>query len=229
MPAMSERHNPPPTVDRRGFFKTASAGIAAAGLVLSPDHRLEAAAWSEKDKLARLAACSWPIRFIFKTRQGGGRGASGGGRGASTAAAPPPAAAAAGQPSTAPPPPTSRGNAGVSSQEMKERYGEITMLDFPQFTKDTFPGVTHMDIFSGLFGDVTDDSMFDGRHVRSVERSGRKWLDKLAAKMVDDRHEGPAHLEQRADEPGDRSRRRAAQGGRGDRARNGSRAARCSA
>ena len=34
------------------------------------------------------------------------------------------------------------------------------MLDFPQFTKDTFPGVTHMDLFSGLFGDVTDDSMF---------------------------------------------------------------------
>ena len=44
---------------------------------------------------------------------------------------------------------------------MKKKYGEITMLDFPQFTKDTFPGVTHMDLFSGLFGDV------DGRqHVR---------------------------------------------------------------
>ena len=40
---------------------------------------------------------------------------------------------------------------------MKEKYGEITMLDFPQFTKDTFPGVTRMDLFSGLFGDVTDD------------------------------------------------------------------------
>ena len=26
------------------------------------------------------------------------------------------------------------------------------MLDFPQFTKDTFPGVSHMDLFSGLFG-----------------------------------------------------------------------------
>ena len=57
---------------------------------------------------------------------------------------------------------------------MKEKYGEITMLDFPQFTKDTFPGVTHMDIFSGLFGDVTDDSMFAGGAVRSVERVGQK-------------------------------------------------------
>ena len=59
------------------------------------------------------------------------------------------------------------------------------MLDFPQFTKDTFPGVTHMDLFSGLFGDVTDDSMYvsvpadggrgDARNagVRPFERIGK--------------------------------------------------------
>ena len=60
---------------------------------------------------------------------------------------------------------------------MKKKYGEITMLDFPQFTKDTFPGVTHMDIFSGLFGDVTDDTMFAGRDVRSdrARRAGSGW------------------------------------------------------
>src|SRR4030095_5857204 len=46
------------------------------------------------------------------------------------------------------------------SADLKQKYGEITMLDFPQFTKDTFPGVTRMDIFSGLFGDFTDDSMY---------------------------------------------------------------------
>ena len=44
--------------------------------------------------------------------------------------------------------------------QQKAKYGEITMMDFPQFTKDTFPGVTHMDLYSALFGDVTDDSMF---------------------------------------------------------------------
>ena len=76
-------------------------------------------------------------------------------------------------------------NAGVSTQQMKEKYGEITMLDFPQFSKDTFPGVTHMDIFSGLFGDVTDDSMFVGRQFDPMSPSGRKWLDQLAKKMVD--------------------------------------------
>ena len=67
---------------------------------------------------------------------------------------------------------------------MKAKYGEITMLDFPQFTKDTFPGVTHMDLFSGLFGDVTDDSMFAGRTFDPMTPSGRKWLDQLAAKMA---------------------------------------------
>ena len=201
---MSERQTLPPTVDRREFFKTAGAGIAAAGRS-SSGRRIRAAArgWTEKDKLARIASCSWPIRFIFKSRPGGGRGAT---------PPAPPAAPAAGQPS-APAPPTNRGNAGVSSQEMKQKYGEITMLDFPQFTKDTFPGVTHMDIFSGLFGDVTDDTMFDGRHVRSVEPVGRRsGSTQLARKHGDDRHEGPAHLEQRADESG-LGRRRARKAG----------------
>src|SRR6185437_16277352 len=112
MRGMSERHSLLPTVDRRGFFWTAGAGIAAATLSLGPKEAAaaQAAAWTEKDKLARIASCSWPIRFIFKTRGDAGRG-GGGGRGTV-------------------PPPTNRGNAGVSPQEMKEKYGEITMLDF---------------------------------------------------------------------------------------------------
>src|SRR4051794_35590171 len=32
---------------------------------------------------------------------------------------------------------------------MKAKYGEITMLNFPDFTKKTFPGVRDMDLFSG--------------------------------------------------------------------------------
>jgi sugar phosphate isomerase/epimerase len=79
---------------------------------------------------------------------------------------------------------------------MKKKYGEITMLDFPDFTKKTFPGVYQMDLFSGLFGDMDDDSM----HVKSVvnfegtnrtltefdpsSTSGRKWLEKMARKQV---------------------------------------------
>src|SRR5262249_31212050 len=74
--------------------------------------------------------------------------------------------------------------------QMKERYGTLTMLDFPQFTKDTFSGVTRMDIFSSLFGDVTDDSMFfpsaNGRPggFDPLSASGRRWLDTLANTLM---------------------------------------------
>src|ERR1700724_2546381 len=36
--------------------------------------------------------------------------------------------------------------------QMKKKYGEITMLDFPEFTTKTFPGVYQMDLWSSLFG-----------------------------------------------------------------------------
>src|SRR5919201_5355772 len=110
------------TVDRRDFLKTTGSGIGAAGMLLATGQRQTRPQRTEKEKLARLASNTWPLRYIFKTRSGAGRG----GR----------------------------------SEEMKAKYGEITMLDMPQFTKDTFPGVTRMDLFSGLFGDVTDDSMY---------------------------------------------------------------------
>src|SRR5690348_13911732 len=142
-----------PPVARRNFLKTAGA----IGVALTPA-QAQTRTPGEKDKLARLASNSWPIRYIFKSRTGFGR--------------------------------------NPRSEEMKKKYGEITMLDFPQFTKDTFPGVTHMDLFSGLFGDVTDDSMytsvpvFVGAQTRVTQEfdpssaSGKRWLDQLAAKMA---------------------------------------------
>src|SRR5580765_6459755 len=129
--------------NRRDFFKT--VGAAATGAALSPQS-LPAAPLTEKQKLDRLASNTWPIRYIFKSRTGFGR--------------------------------------GQTAQELKKKYGEITMLDFPQFTKDTFPGVTHMDLFSGLFGDVADDNMFQGRGFDPMSASGRKWPDKLANTMA---------------------------------------------
>src|SRR5215472_9195011 len=119
--------------NRRDFFKTVSA--AATGAALAPQSTI-AAPLTEKQKLDRLASNTWPIRYIFKSRTGFGR--------------------------------------GQRNEEIKKKYGEITMLDFPQFTKDTFPGVTHMDLFSGLFGDVTDDTMYDGRTFDPSTSSGRK-------------------------------------------------------
>jgi len=108
-------------LSRRGFFQATSAGLAVAGMAMGDQANPAAGKLTDKEKLDRIASNSWPIRDIFKT--------------AST-----------------------RQNQQI--EDMKKKYGEITMLDFPDFTKSTFPGVTHMDIFSGLFGDVTDPSMF---------------------------------------------------------------------
>src|SRR5262249_39707243 len=145
-------------MNRRGFLKSTSVGLA--GLAAAPSgatagpaeapQGAKPAADTEKNRLRRIASCSWPIRYIFKTR----------------------------------------GQGNPANQQLKQKYGEITMLDFPQFTKDTFPGVTHMDLFSGLFGDVTDDSMFTKRQDGSAgtfdpsTSSGQKWLEKLVAKMA---------------------------------------------
>jgi xylose isomerase-like TIM barrel protein len=139
---------------RRTFFKSAAA---VSGAALSP-LPLAAVPLTEKEKLARLASNSWPIRYIFKSR--------------------------------------TRFGQNERTQALKQKYGEITMLDFPQFTKDTFPGVTKMDIFSGLFGDVTDNSMYVdvplsvGTATRVTQEfdpssaSGRRWLEAMARKMA---------------------------------------------
>jgi sugar phosphate isomerase/epimerase len=143
------------TVDRRDFLKAAGAGVAASlaasrSMAGEPRGAAQVQALSDKDKLYRIASCSYPIRSIFKTRGAG----------------------------------------SPASQQLKRQYGEITMLDFPQFTRDTFPGVTHMDLYSALFGDVTDDSMFTVRPgggpgtFDPSSASGRKWLEMLAAKMA---------------------------------------------
>src|SRR5689334_19724191 len=88
-------------VDRREFFKTAGAGITAASLMMTPRERALAQAQEEKNRLDRIAACSYPIRYIFKTRGGGNRGGgagAGAGRGGGT-----------GQPTPGPDQPPARG------------------------------------------------------------------------------------------------------------------------
>jgi sugar phosphate isomerase/epimerase len=140
-------------MDRREFFKT---GASAASLLAAAAPAI-AAPLTEKEKLARIASNTWPLRYLFKSRVGFGSAAK--------------------------------------SEEMKKKYGEITLLDFPQFTKNTFPGVTHMDVFSGLFGDAGDDAMYVqvpltvGTATRTTyefdpsSMAGKRWLDKMAAKI----------------------------------------------
>ncbi len=77
--------------------------------------------------------------------------------------------------------------------QLKAKYRELTLLDFPQFSKDTYPGVKLMDLWSSLFGDITDDSMFTrierNNQVRAGEfdpssLSSKRYLDTLMSKMV---------------------------------------------
>jgi len=210
---MSAHEHDAQKLGRRDFLKAASAGLATAGVLMTPREQALAQAAAEKARLDRLAGCTWPIRPLFKTRQQAGRGGAAGAAGRGGAAGAPGAAGAGrgqaqgqgggrgggqGAPEETvtaggvpiPTIPANRDN--TSAAEMKKKYGEITMLDFPQWTKDNFPGVTRMDLFSGLFGDVTDDSMYitaaegggGGGGFNPTSPTGLKYLEQLGNILV---------------------------------------------
>jgi sugar phosphate isomerase/epimerase len=177
-------------IDRRNFLRSAGAGLAAAGTVLTRHENSIAQSLLEKARLDRLAACSYPLRSLFRTRQRAGRGAAGGGRSAGGG----PAATGRAQGGATPGGPEGATEGPVvtvpadrdrtTAAEMKGRYGEITALDFPQWTKDNFPGVTKMDLRSALFGDVSEDAMYRGTTFDPTAVAGRRWLDQLADKLA---------------------------------------------
>ena len=143
---MDGTNRKPSNPSRRGFLRSAGAGLAAAGAL--PAAAVAAALpQSEKDKLARIASNTYPVRSLFKTRSTG---------------------------------------RGVSPQveALRKKYGEITMLDFPQFTRDTFPGVRSMDLWSSLFGDVGDETMFIKNEFDPSSASGQRWLGELAGRIA---------------------------------------------
>ena len=160
-------------LDRRKFLRGAGGSLAA-GLIIgssstdgeaqatTPESIVHASAFrplTDKEKVARIASNSYPIRYIFKTHSGIGE--------------------------------------KDTVAQMKKKYGEITMLDYPEFTKKTFPGVYQMDLWSSLFGDAEDDSQYvkssilgyDGtpRTISEFDpssASGKKWLEKMANKQI---------------------------------------------
>ena len=85
-----------------------------------------------------------------------------------------------------------RSESNEKSTEMQKKYGTLTLLDFPEFTKEHFPGVTHMDVWSSLFGDPSDKNMYVevvtdvlGKRRTWSEfdpstPSSKKWLEKFA-------------------------------------------------
>src|SRR5690349_2540280 len=130
--------------DRRDFFKAATAGLTTAAVLLSSRDGARAQEAAQKAALERMASNSWPIRPLFKQRSmprppGAAADGAAGGRAAAAQAAMaeieanPNAARAldVAKKATA-----ARANL-PNAAEMKKKYGEITMLDFPQFTKDT--------------------------------------------------------------------------------------------
>jgi hypothetical protein len=159
-------------LDRRKFLQgiggsvaagvLSSSQVASAATQVAPESIDRAGAGrplSDHEKMVRIASNSYPIRWIFKSN-------------------------------------TDMGDKETVSQ-LKSKYGEITMLDFPEFTKKTFPGVYQMDMMAGLFGDMDDSSQFVkggidtfwGKPFPIVEfdpssPSGKKWLDKMANKLV---------------------------------------------
>ncbi len=175
-------------LDRRDFFRTAGAGFAATAALMTPRARALAQSLAEKARVDRLATCSYPLRTIFRSRQGGGRGAGGGARAAGAGAnaagrgqAQNAAAGAGPEGATGGPAVTVPANRDrTTAAEMKKKYGEITALDFPQWTKDNFPGVTKVDLRSALFGDPADETMYRGGTFDPTSASGKRWLDQMA-------------------------------------------------
>ena len=200
-------------------------------MVLTPRDAALAQEAAHKAAVDRIAANTYPIRPLFKSRF---TGAAAEAMRRNNAANRPDREAeaaalaqnpnAAGALAVANAATAARANL-PNAEQMKAKYGEITMLDFPTFTKETFPGVTRMDLFSGLFGDVTDETMYfpavNGRPggFDPLSAVGPEVAGEAGRRPREDRHEGPAHLQQRAVEPG-RIRiargRRQAQGGRRD-------------
>jgi len=82
------------------------------------------------------------------------------------------------------------------ARKIQKKYGSINLLDFPQFTRDNFPGIRSIDLLAGLFGDISDPSMFrkhttwwGGNPTETLAfdpeaPSAGKWLDELADRFA---------------------------------------------
>ena len=153
-------------VSRRGFLTAAGGAAAVAAVASGPAAPGAAAAVpTREDKLKRLASNCWSVRHLFKQRELPER------------------------PGMTEEQRKRREQFRQERDTWRKKYGEITLLDFPQFTRDTYPGVTKMDLFSGHFGDIADDSQFLKAEVGGQTRPGdfdpsppssKKYLDRLA-------------------------------------------------
>ena len=210
---MADEHDARTTLDRRNFFKTAGAGLTAAAVMMTPREAAAAAEAAQKAALDRIAANTYPIRPLFKIAVSGWRARASGRRRRSSRSR----SRGGGRWRRTPTPrgPLAVANAATAAranlpnaQQMKEKYGEITMLDFPAVHEGHVPG---RDADGPVLGALRR------RHRRRrcffLRPNGRPGgFDPLSPSgrsgwrswptPGEDRHEGPAHLQQRAVEPG---------------------------
>ena len=131
--ATSRREAGEGAVSRRGFLTAAGSAAAVAAVAGGPAAPGAAAAVpTREEKLKRLASNCWSVRHLFKQREYPER------------------------PGMTEEQKKRREQFRQERDTWRKKYGEITLLDFPQFTRDTYPGVTKMDLFSGHFGDVEE-------------------------------------------------------------------------
>jgi len=116
-----------------------------------------------------------------------------------------------------------RGTPNEETIGLRKKYGEITMHDLPKWTKDYFPGIYHLDLWSDVFGDPAESAQYTET---TIERNGKpftmrrwdpsapaskKWVEKLR-RSSRTRSSCASTSPQRAPVPG-RPRRHEAQGG----------------
>jgi hypothetical protein len=63
-----------------------------------------------------------------------------------------------------------RGTPNEETVGLRKKYGEITMHDLPKWTKDFFPGIYHLDLWSDVFGDPADTAQYTET---TIERNGK--------------------------------------------------------
>jgi hypothetical protein len=152
-------------VSRRGFLTVAGGAAAVAAVAGGPGTPGAASAPTREEKIRRLASNCWSVRHLFKQRDYPER------------------------PGMTEEQRRRREQFRQEREAWKKKYGEITLLDFPQFTRDTYPGVTKMDLFSGHFGDIADESQFVKAELGGQARPGdfdpsqpssQRYLDRLA-------------------------------------------------
>ena len=125
-------------VDRRDFLKLAGAGVTAATMLTSRDALAEQDAL-RKAALDRIASNSYPIRSCFKSRPNANAAPARTGAGSDPADAAIAANPNAKRPLAVAETAAAARASNLTPAQMKEKYGEITMLDFPAVHEGALP------------------------------------------------------------------------------------------